>query len=102
MKTVEMENLATAVQTIRLVDGDFTPSDASDIIYSLIDKKINFHKIQRLQSWERNNKCDLEPINCRISELELEKQHAKEIINHLRSTGKRIKINGTIEITAVD
>ena len=33
---------------VQLVKGEFTSSEAYDVILSLIDEKINFHKIQIL------------------------------------------------------
>jgi len=34
-------------QKINLVDGNFTVSEASDVVLTLLNEKINFHKLQR-------------------------------------------------------
>ncbi|WP_179022347.1 hypothetical protein [Winogradskyella forsetii] len=99
MKTKEVANIEKIKQKIQLVKGDFTPSEAVHIIRSLIDEKINFHKIQRLQIWEGNHKCNTEQLDGRIKELEKEKEIAREFINKSRSSGQKLQINGTLEIT---
>lgn len=94
-----METLVKTDQKIQLVDGTFTPSEALDIITSLLDEKINFHKLQRL-SWHEGN-CDANTTypDGRIQELQREKVIAKNFINLIRSEGKRLRIDGTLNIT---
>ena len=99
METKESTKTEKATQKIQLVKGEFTPSEASHVIVNLIDEKINFHKIQRLQIWEGNHKCKTDQLDGRIKELEEEKRIAKEFINSLRASGQNLKINGLIEIT---
>lgn len=51
---------------IQLVDGTFTPTEASDVINALIDEKINFHKIQRLKIYEGNHQGKTNLLDNRI------------------------------------
>lgn len=99
MKTQEVAKKEKVTQNIQLVKGEFTPSEASHILMNLIDEKINFHKIQRLQIWEGNHKCVTRDIDSRIKELEEEKKIAQEFINSSRGSGKNLCINGTLEIS---
>ncbi|MEA1784919.1 hypothetical protein U1E44_02345 [Arenibacter sp. GZD96] len=89
-------------KTIQLVDGTFTPSEANDVIMALIDEKINFHKIQRLQIWEGNHQSETNGLDNRIQELEKEKRTARSIFNEARGQGAKILINGTLEINFLD
>jgi len=98
MKTQEIVIENTKKQKIQLIKGEFTPSEALDIIRSLIDEKINFHKIQRLQLWEGSHRCNTEQLDGRIQELEKEKQIAREFIEGLKAQGKNLNINGVLEI----
>jgi len=82
-----------------LVKGEFTPSEASDVIMKLIDVKINFHKIQRLQIWEGNHKCQTNQLDGRIQELEREKEIARDFIDSKRGLGLNLIINGTLELS---
>jgi len=102
MKTKELAEILIDKQKIQLVDGKFTPSEASDVITSLIDEKINFHKIQRLKIWEGNHHGKTNLLDNRIQELELEKQAARDIVNQARTKGKNVTINGILEITLED
>jgi hypothetical protein len=99
MKSKEVLQIEKTTQKIQLVKGDFTPSEASDVIMSLINQKINFHKLQRLQMWEGNHNCNTDYIDGRIEELEKEREIAREFINSLRGLGLNIKINGILEIS---
>lgn len=99
METKDLVKTARNTQKIQLVNGEFTPSEASDVIISLINEKINFHKIQRLQLWEGNHKCETNQLDSRITELKEEKRIASEFISSIRSNGKNLKINGILEIS---
>ncbi|OBX27298.1 hypothetical protein LX77_02941 [Gelidibacter algens] len=99
MKTKELAPTEKLNQKIQLVKGEFTPSEASDIIINLINEKINFHKLQRLQMWEGDHACKTDELDGRIGELEKEKAIAREFINSIKGLGKNLKINGVLEIT---
>jgi hypothetical protein len=99
MKSKEVTQIEKETQKIQLVKGDFTPNEASDVIMSLINEKINFHKLQRLQMWEGNHKCIPDQLNGRIEELEKEREIARGFINSIRGLGKNLKINGILEIS---
>jgi flagellar motility protein MotE (MotC chaperone) len=60
-----------------LVKGDFTPSEASDVIMSLIDE--NYFQKNKTQNWEQNHKSNSDEIDERINQLE-EKQAVKDFI----------------------
>ncbi|NNF35851.1 MAG: hypothetical protein HKN68_17220 [Saprospiraceae bacterium] len=87
------------LQKIRLVDGQFTPSEASDVVSSLINEKINFHKIQRLGMFIHDEDEDAAELNGRVQELIDERKKAKAIIAEARAKGYNVKINGILEIT---
>jgi DNA-binding HxlR family transcriptional regulator len=102
MNSEELIKPETIKQKIELVKGAFTPSEASHIIMSLIDEKINFHKIQRLQQWEGNHNCNTDALDDRIKQLEKEKEIARDFIAKTRSLKGKLKINGVLEITVDD
>ena len=87
---------------VGLVRGTFTPSEAADIVRALIEEKINFHKIQRLQRWEGAHTCDTSDLNDRITQLEQEKQEALAYIAELRASNKRLSIYGNLRIKIAD
>lgn len=83
---------------VQLVKGGFTPSEAADLLLSLIDEKINFHKLQRLRWCEGYFNADTSYADTRIAELKNEKKRVKEYIKQARETGSCISINGTLEL----
>jgi len=87
------------MQKIQLVEGDFTVSEATDVIVSLINEKLNFHKLQRLSLSEGHSDADTKYPDGRIGELEREKDTAQAFLAEARKSGARIKINGTLEIS---
>lgn len=99
MKTKELTQTEKVNQKIQLVKGEFTPSEASDVIMNLINEKINFHKLQRLQIWEGNHQSTTDKLDGRIGELEKEKEIAREFINKAKSLGQNLKIDGILELT---
>ena len=99
METKDLKQTEKVIQKVELVKGEFTPSEASHIITNLIDEKINFHKVQRLQIWEGNHQCKTDSLDGRIQELEKEKEIAREFIKSIRGLGQNLMINGTLEIT---
>lgn len=101
METKELAKTEKIEQKIQLVKGEFTPSEASDVITSLLNEKINFHKLQRLQISEGNHGCETDQLDGRIKELEEEKRIAREYIAKIRENGKNLGINGILEITVV-
>ena len=94
--------METTTQKVQLVKGEFTPSETYDVLVGLINEKINFHKIQRLQVWEGDHNSDTPNLDGRIMELEEEKMNIKEFISSIRGLGKNLKINGVLEISIVD
>lgn len=89
-------------QKIQLVDGEFTPSQASDIIMALINQKINYHKIESLQNYERNHKYDQEPITKRVDQLVVEKKKLEDFISKMREEGKNLKVDGILTLKSVE
>lgn len=87
---------------VKLVEGEFTPVQASDIMRSLIKQKINFHKIESLQKWERNHDHDHEPIGNRIEQLQQAEKDAKAFIIKMKKEGKKIRIHGSLTISSVE
>ena len=86
-------------ENFQLVDGTFSAPEASNIITNLINEKINFHKIQRLQKWEDDHSVNTEDLDDRITQLRKEKEKALDFINNQKENTVRFKINGILEIT---
>lgn len=86
------------VEKIRLVDGKFSPSQANDIIKSLIDTKINYHKLNRLSITEGNHNDNTPYENEMLNKLETEKEKLINIIKEAQIQNKNLKISSLINI----
>jgi len=89
-------------QDIDLIQGQFTASEARDLISALINEKINFHKVQRLGQFIHDDNSDDQESRERILQLEKEKETMKEFIAGARTSGRKIKITGNIQISYED
>lgn len=89
----------TTDQKINLIDGLFTATEAGDILHAMLDKKINFHKLQRLSRTEGNEGDPCEYDSGRIIELIDEKVKLKEFLSSIRGQGLKLDIQSTINIT---
>ncbi|MEZ4686035.1 MAG: hypothetical protein R3B47_08190 [Bacteroidia bacterium] len=99
MKTNTLIATREDQQTIQLVKGIYTPDEASDVLLSLLDEKINFHKVHRLKLWEGNHNYPGEVLNARIQELEQEKVTARQMVAMAKTAGKKIRISGVLEMS---
>ena len=94
-------NVTITAELIQLVQGTFTPSQATDIVLSLLSQKINYHKLEEIQLWEKDHTFDLEPLKNRIAQLENEKIKASEFINQMKLNGSNLEINGVLEMKEI-
>lgn len=86
-------------QTLKLIDGTFTKREALNIINSVVDVKINFHKVHRLSIQEGNENDECKFDNSRIQELMESKKETKAFLRALESKGQNIKITSTVTIS---
>lgn len=87
---------------VKLVVGEFTPDQALDILNGLIDKKINYHKIEKLKYWEGSHIIDETPYINRILELEEEKKAVNQYISEIKKEGKKLSINGFLTVKPIN
>ena len=89
-------------QKVKLLDGEFTPSEARDIVNGLIDVKINFHKLHRLSLWEGNCDSNTTFDNSRVAQLLTDKDNFLAFLKEMRGQGKKVKMEGVLNISVVD
>ena len=87
---------------VQLVDGEFTASETADVLNALLDVKINFHKLHRLSKREGNIHSDCSYDDSRVVELHQEKVDLKAFCKEARLEGKKIRINGILNIELID
>lgn len=93
--------LSNVTHKVNLVDGVFTPAEASKIILRLLQEKINFHRNERFQQWIGDCTCDDKATTSRIKELETEKQRVKAYFEEAAEAGTNISMNGILNLEYV-
>ena len=86
------------IREARVIDGEFTSSEASDVISKLIDAQINFCKIQFISQYEGNHETGTDYYEQKIADLNYKKQELRESIKRAREEGMKICIEGTIKL----
>ena len=89
-----MEN---AVEHIKLIDGIFTTTEATDVLLSIINDKIKFHTVQSLNlktGYEENIHESEQPI----FELKKSKEIVKSIVVQAHKENYEISIDSDIVI----
>jgi len=87
--------------TFKLIDGEFSPSEAGNILFTLVNSKINFHSTESFGITVRTS-GDTSFHENRIKELAQTNTDIKQVINYAAEKNMRLKINGTIEIKLIN
>jgi len=95
-------NNSQILHQVKLIDGTFTPSEAKDVINTLIKEKINFHKIHRLSMSEGNVNTDTSFDDGRVNELLRAKGDFGNVYAEAKANGKKLRITGTLDIEMID
>ena len=88
-------------QEFKLIDGQFDPSDAQTILLTLINNKIQFHKLESFGITVRSS-GDVSMHEKRIKELSEVNENVKKILKYAIENNLKIKANSTIEIELVN
>ena len=88
-------------KAFRLIDGEFSPSDARNILFTLVNSKINFHSMESFGITIRTS-GDTSFHEKRIKELTQTNIDIKEMMDYAKENKLRLKINGTIEIKLIN
>ena len=95
-------SITDVLHKVQLIDGEFTPSEASFLVNTLIQEKINFHKLHRLAICEGNILSDTTFDDTRVEELIQEKASFRRLYAEAKAAGKNVRINGILEVEILD
>ena len=84
-------------QGLKLIDGLFDPADARTILLTLINNKIQFHKLESFGITVRSS-GDVSTHEKRIKELSKVSEEVKKIMAYASENNLQIKVNSKIEI----
>jgi len=87
----------TSAETLTLIEGNFSPVEAKEILMNIFSTKINFHKIKNFSSQERYG-IDDETAQKRILELILSVEKIKQVIAEAKESNRNLVITSQINI----
>ena len=91
----------TPSKKIRMVEGYFSPSEAKDLISSMIDGQISFYKLQHMSCWESDHTLDTQVLDEKIAKLTAMKADLKNLVKEAKTNGSRIKIQSDLSLELV-
>ena len=83
-----------------LIEGEFTPEEAREILMNLLCEKIRFHEVQVLAKKERKEDGFARHED-RISDLKTTRTKLKELIKFSEQSGQSLKLSAVLSIQAL-
>lgn len=87
--------------TFKLIDGEFHPSDARNILFALINSKINFHSMESFGITVRTS-GDTSFHKNRIKELTQTNVDIRKLMDYAEEKKFKLKINGSVDIRLIN
>jgi hypothetical protein len=88
-------------QTFKLIDGQFDPSEAKNILFALINSKIHFHSLESFGITVRSN-GDVSVHEKRIKELREANIDMNRLLDLAEKSKMQVKVNSVITIEFVN
>jgi hypothetical protein len=85
----------------KLIDGQFHPNEAKNMLMSLFNSKIEYHQLESFSNHIRLG-SDSSFSQKRIHALTQSIESINDIIQEAIETGKQLKIEGLIQITFME
>ena len=82
----------------QILNGEYTASEARDVISKIIDDQINFCKTQFMSHYEGNHEVGTDYYEKKIADLNYKKQEFKESLSRAKKEGLKISLEGSIKL----
>lgn len=89
------------IQSIRLIDGYFTPQEVKEILLEVIRVKINFHNIKNWSSEERFGRPDIDSIR-RVEELQEAREWILDYTKRANSENIVLRLQSMVSIDVAE
>lgn len=88
-------------ETLSIIEGNFTPDEANEILSQMINSKIKYHNLRNLSSQVRYGTDD-EISHTRLPGLMKEMEKLQAIVSEANNTNKRLVVTSAINIVLMD
>ena len=85
----------------QVINGEFSPAEARDIVNNIIDGHMNFNRQQYITRWEANHNLTQDDLQQQLNALRELKNELKAAIAQAREEGCRIHLEGSLELRLV-
>ncbi len=85
------------IKELKLIEGNFSPDEAREILMNVFLGKIQFHQNKKFSSEERFGKEDINAVN-RILELKKSLVIISELIEIAKQNNETLKITSEVKI----
>ncbi len=85
------------MHSFKLIDGQFTSSEARSVLFALVNSKINFHSMESFGIRERTS-GDTSFHEKRIKELSQTNVDIRKMLDYAEENKFQLRIDGAIEI----
>jgi len=88
------------LQSLTLIDGNFSPNEMREILMTLFSNKIQFHQVKNVRSLERFGKEDKTALK-RIEQLKKDIEKTLKAIDGVQKKGELVEIKAALQINFI-
>ena len=81
------------------LNGSFAPSEAQEIVNSVVKQYRNCYSLEYMKSWEGNHDFDSSEIDKKIESLKSLKEELNEVIRIAREAGTRVDVEALSKLS---
>ncbi len=81
------------------LNGSFSPSEAQEIVNSVVKQYRNCYNLQFMTSWEGNHDFDSSEIEEKIQSLQLLQKELNSVIQKARQAGTRVDVEALSKLS---
>lgn len=85
----------------KLIDGEFSEADATEVLLVLLNNKINFHNLQIFRIREQTG-GDVSTHEDRVAQLEADRALLSQVLADMTGGGGRLKLEATVRVSPVE
>lgn len=92
---------ANQIQDMELLSDQLQPQEASKVLGGMIEREINFYKLQMLKAWVRNHKADHSEYNQKINALHQLKEQLSDVVAKAEAGNYKLQVGTRLDLQLV-
>lgn len=83
---------------MRMLSEKLGPQQASELIITMINKKIQLKKLEFMQAWEADHNANHSGLQSEINALIAQREQAIRLIREAQVKGKKVDVDEILEV----